>query len=247
MYEDLKGKVVFITGAGSGIGKSTALSFAQQGANIFVVDINETEGKRTKEQCEALGVESAFIKADVSSGSEVEEAVRTCLHIFHRIDIGVNNAGICIGGLTAKSSEEDFDKIISVNLKGTWLCMKHQIQAMTLQGGGVITNTSSIAGLIGLKHHAAYGASKHGIIGLTKTAAVEYASKGIRVNAVCPGTIHTDWVGRVTAKLNKAHPIGRIGMPEEVAEAIVWLSSEKSSFVTGQSLVVDGGRISGEN
>jgi NAD(P)-dependent dehydrogenase (short-subunit alcohol dehydrogenase family) len=124
--------------------------------------------------------------------------------------------------------------------------MKHEIQAMIKYDGGSIVNTASIAGLIGLKHHAAYVASKHGIIGLTKTAAVEYASKGIRVNAVCPGTIHTKWVGRVTDKLNKAHPIGRIGTPEEVAEAIIWLSSEKSSFVTGHSLVVDGGRISGE-
>ncbi|WP_208919948.1 SDR family NAD(P)-dependent oxidoreductase [Paenibacillus uliginis] len=138
MYEDLRGKVVFITGAGSGIGRSTALSFARQCASIFVVDLYETEGKRTIEECESLGGKGAFIKADVSIGSEVEEAVSTCLRTFQRIDIGVNNAGICIGGLTAKCNEEDFDNVISVNLKGTWLCMKHEIQAMTLQGRGVI-------------------------------------------------------------------------------------------------------------
>ncbi|QHT59873.1 SDR family oxidoreductase [Paenibacillus lycopersici] len=246
MEKELINKIAFITGGSSGIGRATAQLLAQRGANVFMVDIDECGGEETISLITAEGGTAVFHKADITKEFEIQRSIEKCINEYGRIDSAINNAGICIGSKTAKYSEEDFDRVIQVNLKGTWLCMKHEIIFMKKQGYGSIVNTSSIAGLVGLKHHAAYVASKHGIIGLTKTAAVEYASNGIRINAVCPGTIKTSWVGENTRSLDRLHPMGRIGQPVEIAEAICWLSSDKSSFMTGQSLVIDGGRIAGE-
>jgi NAD(P)-dependent dehydrogenase (short-subunit alcohol dehydrogenase family) len=246
MEKEFNEMTVFITGGSSGIGRSTAQLLAQRGANVFIVDIDESGGEETKSLISSQGGTAFFHNADIAREYEVQKAIDKCLEMYKRIDFAINNAGICIGAKTAKYTEEEFDKVIQVNLKGTWLCMKHEILVMKKQGQGSIVNTSSIAGLIGLKHHAAYVASKHGVIGLTKTAAIEYASNGIRINAVCPGAIKTGWVGENTGRLDKLHPIGRIGQPIEISEAISWLCSDKSSFMTGQSLVIDGGRIAGE-
>lgn len=240
----MRGKSLLITGGSSGIGRATAMLFARHGASIFIVDKNE--GNEMVSDLHVLGNDAYLHIADVSREDEVEEAIACCEKQLGAIDFAVNCAGMVIGAKTANYSEHDFDQIMQVNLKGTWLCMKYEIQTMLKNRKGAIVNVASIAGLIGLKHHAAYVASKHGIIGLTKTAAVEYAARGLRINAVCPGTIQTDWVGEKTKRADKLHPIGRIGQPEEVAEAILWLCSDKSSFVTGHSLVVDGGRIAGE-
>jgi NAD(P)-dependent dehydrogenase (short-subunit alcohol dehydrogenase family) len=213
MVQEFQGKTLLITGGASGIGKATAQLFAERGANVFIVDLKEKEGKDTVLSINANGGTAFLYKADISKEDEVAQAVSQCVEQFGSIDFAVNNAGILIGAKTAKYAEHEFDRIIQVNLKGTWLCMKHEIQIMLKRGKGTIVNISSIAGMIGLKHHAAYVASKHGIIGLTKTAAVEYASRGLRINAVCPGTVNTDWVGGNTHRLDTLHPIGRIGQP----------------------------------
>jgi NAD(P)-dependent dehydrogenase (short-subunit alcohol dehydrogenase family) len=244
--KELNGKTLFITGGGSGIGRETAKLFAKHGAKVFIVDIDDVAGNETVSFIHAEGRQAYFQHADISKEQEVQQAVAKCMSEFEEIDFAVNNAGTIIGAKTAKYTEQDFEKVIQVNLKGTWLCMKHEIEVMMKRRKGSIVNISSIAGLIGLKNHAAYVASKHGIIGLSKTAAVEYASRGLRINTVCPGTIQTKWVGENTKRLDKLHPLGRVGQPHEIAEAVLWLCSDKASFVTGQSLVVDGGRIAGE-
>lgn len=243
---EFQGKSAFITGASSGIGRTAAIELAKRGACVFIADINEEGGRETVAMIKENGGESHFQRTDITNEQNVIDSISLCNQMYGKIDFAVNNAGIIIGALLADLSEEDWDKVINVNLKGTWLCMKHEIQLMKKQQFGSIVNTSSIAGKIGLKHHAAYVPSKHGIIGLTKTAALEYGEYGIRVNAVCPGTVHTSWVHRVTKKLSNLHALGRIGETEEIAEAIIWLCSDKSSYVTGHSLVIDGGRIAGE-
>ncbi|MCJ7842821.1 SDR family oxidoreductase [Lederbergia sp. NSJ-179] len=243
---EFEGKSAFITGASSGIGRTVAIELAKRGASVFIADINEKGGRETVAMIKENGGESQFQRTDITNEQDVIESVSLCNQMYNKIDFAINNAGIIIGAMLADLSEEDWDKVINVNLKGTWLCMKHEIQLMKKQQFGSIVNTSSIAGKIGLKHHAAYVPSKHGIIGLTKTAALEYGKYGIRVNAVCPGTVHTSWVHRVTKKLSNLHPLGRIAETDEIAEAIIWLSSEKSSYVTGHSLVIDGGRTAGE-
>lgn len=187
-----------------------------------------------------------FHAADVTSEVEVKGAIEACVQRFDAIDFAHNNAGIVISTTTVACTEEIWQKVIDTNLKGYWLCMKHEILQMQNQGYGSIVNTSSISGLIGRAGDMPCNVSKHGIIGLTKTAALENADRNIRINCVCPGAIQTSWVKRVTKGLNELHPMKRIGQPEEVANAVLWLCSDDSSFVTGHSLVIDGGRIAGE-
>jgi NAD(P)-dependent dehydrogenase (short-subunit alcohol dehydrogenase family) len=240
-------KVALITGASFGIGRATAVAFAKRGANVVIADW--IEDRETLDLVIAEGVKGIFVKCDVSKATDVKGLMDQTITAFGRLDFAFNNAGIEGGnGQTDLCSEENWDKTIGINLKGVWMCMKHELTHMLKQEKGVIVNCASIAGLIGFPGLPAYVASKHGVIGLTKTAALEYARRGIRVNAVCPGVIKTPMVDRVTGKdkivekqYESLEPVGRMGQPEEVAEAVVWLCSDASSFVTGQALAVDGG------
>jgi NAD(P)-dependent dehydrogenase (short-subunit alcohol dehydrogenase family) len=251
MAELLKDKVALVTGAGSGIGRASALTFARAGARVVVVDVVIAGGEETVRLIKAAGGEAIFVKADMAKAVEVEAMVNTTVAAFGRLDCAHNNAGIeGVTATTADYPDDDWDRVININLKGVWLCMKYEIPQMLKQGGGAIVNTASGAGLAGVPRMPAYVASKHGVVGLTRTAALEYAKAGIRVNAVCPGVIQTPMVERVTSrrpgmieKMIAAEPIGRIGKPEEIAEAAVWLCSEAASFVTGHAMSVDGGAL----
>ena len=243
-----KDKVVLITGAASGIGQATALAFAKEGAHIALCDIQENKGIETAKLVEKLGGTSMYIHCNISEEEHVKSMIDTVIDKWGRIDCAFNNAGI--EGTPRPSHEctlQDWNKILDVNLKGTWLCMKHEIKAMLENSGGTIVNCSSIAGLVGFVDLAPYTASKHGVIGLTKTAALEYAKKNIRINAVCPGPIDTPMLERFThndnTEFETTDPMGRVGQPEEIAEAVLWLSSPRSSYVTGQALAIDGGWI----
>jgi NAD(P)-dependent dehydrogenase (short-subunit alcohol dehydrogenase family) len=247
----LEGKVALITGAGSGIGRASALAFAREGAKVMVADIIVAGGEETVQLIKNAGGEAAFIKVDVSQAAEVAAMVNKVVETYGRLDCAFNNAGV-EGEFTstAEYSEAGFDKVLAVNLKGVWLCMKYEVPQLLKQGGGAIVNTASGAGLIGVAGLSAYVASKHGVVGLTKTAALEYAKSGIRVNAVCPGVIQTPMVARLTAHqpqmaeaMVAAEPMGRAGKPEEIAEAVVWLCSDAASFVTGHAMSVDGGYV----
>ena len=251
MAGQLDGKVALITGAGSGIGRASALAFAREGAKVAVADIVVEGGEETVRMVKAAGGEAFFIKVDVANAADVEAMVNAVVDTYGRIDCAYNNAGI-EGRLasTDEYPEDMFDKVIDINLTGVWLCMKYELPQMLKQGGGAIVNTASGAGLIGVAGMSAYVASKHGVVGLTKTAALEYAKSGIRVNAVCPGLIQTPMVERITAEqpqlgeaLVAAEPVGRTGKPEEIAESVVWLSSDAASFVTGHAMSVDGGFV----
>ena len=251
MAGQLDGKVALITGAGSGIGRASALAFAREGAKVAVADIVVEGGEETVRMVKEAGGEAFFIKVDVSNAAEVEAMVNAVVDTYGRIDCAYNNAGI-EGRLasTDEYPEDVFDKVIDINLTGVWLCMKYELPHMLKQGGGAIVNTASGAGLIGVAGMSAYVASKHGVVGLTKTAALEYAKSGIRVNSVCPGLIQTPMVERITADqpqlgeaLVAAEPVGRTGKPEEIAESVVWLSSDAASFVTGHAMSVDGGFV----
>ena len=251
MAGQLDGKVALITGAGSGIGRASALAFAREGAKVAVADIVVEGGEETVRMVKAAGGEAFFIKVDVANAADVEAMVNAVVDTYGRIDCAYNNAGI-EGRLasTDEYPEDMFDKVIDINLTGVWLCMKYELPQMLKQGGGAIVNTASGAGLIGVAGMSAYVASKHGVVGLTKTAALEYAKSGIRVNAVCPGLIQTPMVERITADqpqlgeaLVAAEPVGRTGKPEEIAESVVWLSSDAASFVTGHAMSVDGGFV----
>jgi NAD(P)-dependent dehydrogenase (short-subunit alcohol dehydrogenase family) len=246
MNKEFSGKTVIVTGGGSGIGKATALAFGREEANVFIIDIDETAGKETLTQLERSGGNGYFCLADVSNENDVHQAVEQCINVYGQIDCAYNNAGIVVSKSTVECTEEIWDRIINTNLKGIWLCMKYEIPQMLKKQHGVIVNASSIAGLIGRGGDMPYNVSKFGIIGLTKTAALEVAGKGLRINCVCPGAILTPWVKKVSKKLNELQPMGRIGQAEEVADAVLWLCSEKSTFVTGHALVIDGGRIAGE-
>lgn len=246
----MHGKVALVTGAGSGIGQATAILFAREGANVVVSDVNEQGGKKTVECIKSAGGEATFIRADVSSSADVEMLIKTTIHIYGRLDYACNNAGI--GGaqnLTADYSETDWNQLIGINLTGVWLCMKYEIPELLKVGGGAIVNMSSILGLVGFAGAPAYVAAKHGVIGLTKTAALEYSAQNIRVTAVCPAFIQTPMVEKaitdtdVLQMLAEMHPIKRMGKPEEVAELVVWLCSDKASFVMGNAILVDGGFV----
>jgi NAD(P)-dependent dehydrogenase (short-subunit alcohol dehydrogenase family) len=248
MKKPLEGKIALVTGASSGIGRATALVFAREGAKVIVADLDEKGGQETIARVKAVGSEAIFVKTDVSRAMDVEALVRKTLEAYGRLNCAVNNAGTANEwGLLHEASEETWDHVIHINLKGVWLCMKYEIPPMLKQGGGVIVNISSIMGLVGHIHKPIYAASKHGVIGLTKSAALQYAKSGIRVNAVCPGWIRTPITeGRLNDPESRERmiatiPLGRVGSPEEVAEAVVWLCSEAASFVTGHTLLVDGG------
>ena len=255
MTKDLEGKVALVTGGTSGIGRETAVLFAKAGAKVVVAGRRELEGKETVGLVRAAGGDGLFVKADVSKGSEVEALIQKTVEKFGRLDIAFNNAGIeGVWVPLIKQTEEDWDRTIDVNLKGVWLCLKYEILQMLKQGGGgAIVNMASISGLVGFSGAAAYSASKHGVMGLTKAAALETARSKIRINAVCPGAVETPLADRVFGApavhkyVVSIHPIGRFGKPAEIAEAVVWMCSDRASFMTGQSLVLDGGFLAGQN
>jgi NAD(P)-dependent dehydrogenase (short-subunit alcohol dehydrogenase family) len=255
MTAELRGKIAIVTGGTSGIGRDTAVLFAKEGAKVVVAGRREAEGKETIDLVRAAGGDGLFVKTDVSKAADVRALVQKTVEKFGRLDIAFNNAGI-EGSFVpiAEQSEEEWDSVININLKGLWLCLKHEIQQMLKQGGGgAIVNMASVAGLVGFPGGATYCASKHGVIGLTKSAALETARSGIRVNDVCPAVIETPMGDRIwgAPEMKKfglsLHPIGRFGMPMEIAEAVVWMCSERASFMTGQSLVLDGGFLAGPN
>jgi NAD(P)-dependent dehydrogenase (short-subunit alcohol dehydrogenase family) len=244
--------VTLITGGASGIGRAAAMAFADRGARVVIGDLKVDRGEETAHAIERAGGRAVFVKADVSKTGDVESLIGEAVRTFGRLDCAFNNAGIEGQlGTTAACTEENFDRIIAVNLKGMWLCLRSELLQMLRQGGGgAIVNMSSVAGLIGFANLPAYVASKHGVIGLTKSAALEYAKSNIRVNAICPGVIHTEMIDRVTGKdpaLEKQfidlEPMGRMGTPEEIAAGAVWLCSPSASFVTGHALTVDGGLV----
>ena len=255
MTTELQGKVGIVTGGTSGIGRDAAVLFAKAGAKVVVAGRREAEGNETVDMVRAVGGDGLFVKTDVSQAADVHALVRKTVEKFGRLDVAFNNAGIEGNWASiAEQSEEDWDQTIDINLKGTWLCLKYEIQQMLKQGGGgAIVNMASIAGLIGSSGAATYCASKHGVIGLTKSAALENARSGIRINVVCPAVIETPMGDRLWGEpeINKfirgLHPIGRLGMPMEIAEAVVWMCSDRASFMTGQSLVLDGGFLAGPN
>lgn len=245
----MKGKVALVTGAGSGIGRATAELFAVHGAFVVVADKNLDSAKETLDLIKKSGEKGLALEVDISQEDEIKSLIEETIDRFGQLNYACNNAGIeGEQAFTAECSAENWSRVININLSGTWFCMKYQIPEMLKNSDGAIVNVSSIAGLLGFSGIPAYASSKHGMNGLTKTAALEYAEQGIRINAVCPGAIQTPMIDRFVGTesqerkdLIAAHPIGRLGRPEEVAEAIVWLCSEKSSFITGQILAVDGG------
>lgn len=255
MATDLEGKVALVTGGTSGIGRDTAALFAKAGAKVVVAGRREPEGEETVKMIQAAGGDGLFVRTDVSKASEVDALIQRTVEKFGRLDVAFNNAGIeGVWVPIARQSEEDFDRTIAVNLKGVWLCLKYEIRQMLRQGsGGAIVNMSSVTGLLGSGGAAAYSASKHGVIGLTKSAALENAKSGIRVNAVCPAVIETPMADRLfgAPKVHQSavnsHPIGRLGKPIEIAEAVLWMCSDRASFMTGQALVIDGGFMAGPN
>jgi NAD(P)-dependent dehydrogenase (short-subunit alcohol dehydrogenase family) len=247
----MHGKVAIVTGASSGIGRATALHFAAQAAKVLASDVSEQGGEETVAAIRAAGGTAVFVKCDIASAAEVAAMVDRAVAEFGRLDYACNNAGIeGAQASTHECTEANWDRVTGVNLRGTWLCMKHEIPHMLKAGGGAIVNVSSIAGLIGFANIPAYTASKHGMNGLTKSAAIEYAKQNIRVNAVCPGAIQTPMIDRFAGPAGYArealiahHPMGRMGRPEEIARCIVWLCSDEASFITGQALAADGGYV----
>jgi NAD(P)-dependent dehydrogenase (short-subunit alcohol dehydrogenase family) len=251
MTKTMKGKTALVTGAASGIGRATALAFAREGARVVVSDRDARGGEETVALIHRAEGDAVFIRADVSVNAEVEALIARTVDAYGGLDYAFNNAGIeGTMATTADCTEANWDRIIAINLKGTWLCMKHEIPRMVDRNGGVIVNCSSIAGLVGFQTAPAYTASKHGVIGLTQTAALELAKTGVRVNAVCPGVIQTPMIDRAIgddpgklAAFTAMEPIGRFGTPDEIASAVMWLCSDGASFATGIALPVDGGWV----
>jgi len=246
----VSGKVALITGAGAGIGRATALKFADEGASVVLSDVDVEGGKETVELIEKAGGKAVFLKADISQAKDVAALIAKVVDTHGRLDCACNIAGI-LGSMAPfiEQTEENFDRVIAVNQRGTFLCLKAEIEQMLKNGGGAIASVASIAGLVGSAGISPYVASKHAVNGLTKTAALEYAKAGIRVNAVCPGGIDTNMVQDFLSEeftqdmISAMHPIGRIGQPEEVAELMVWLCSDRASFVTGAIVPIDGGFV----
>jgi NAD(P)-dependent dehydrogenase (short-subunit alcohol dehydrogenase family) len=251
MAGQLQNKVILVTGGGSGIGRATSLLLAKEGAKVMIADYVPESAERTVKAVKESGGEASCIAADVSVPQQVEALINQTVATYGRLDGAFNNAGI-EGRMTdtADYPEDVFDRIIAINLKGVWLCMKYEIPQMLKNGGGSIVNTASGAGLVGVPMLSAYNASKHGVVGLTKTAALEFAQKSIRVNCVCPGLINTPMVARMidSGGLNEqefvaAEPVRRMGQPREIGEGVVWLLSDAASFVTGHSMSIDGGFV----
>jgi NAD(P)-dependent dehydrogenase (short-subunit alcohol dehydrogenase family) len=242
-------KVVLITGAGNGIGRATALAFAQHGASVVVADINRDDGEETALMITQAGGVATFMLCDVTKDQDVQAMVNGTLETYGKLDIAFNNAGIEIEqSKLADGEEATYDKIMDVNVKGVWRCMKYQIPALLQQSTSAIVNTASIAGLGAAPKMSIYSASKHAVIGLTKSAAVEYGKKGLRVNAICPAVIDTEMFRRATQNdpqkeqyVRNLHPVGRIGQAEEVAAAVLYLCSDLAGFTTGIALPIDGG------
>jgi NAD(P)-dependent dehydrogenase (short-subunit alcohol dehydrogenase family) len=248
---DFTGKVAFVTGAASGIGREAALAFGREGVRVVVADVSEQGNEETARMIEAQGGRALHVRCDVTRAAEVKAALDKAVEAFGRLDFAFNNAGIepRTPAPTADYDEEEWNRIIDVDLRGVFLCMKYEIPLILKQGGGAIVNTSSGAGLIGIKGSPAYTAAKHGVIGLTRAAALDYAAQNVRINAVCPGYIETPMMTRFTggtaegrAKVVSEEPIGRMGRPQEIANAVLWLCSDASSFIVGHALVVDGGQ-----
>ncbi|WP_145192106.1 MULTISPECIES: SDR family oxidoreductase [unclassified Pseudomonas] len=249
MSMTFSGQVVLVTGGAAGIGRATALAFAGEGLKVVVADLDAVGGEATVASIRAAGGEALFVACDVTQEAQVRQLHERVIETYGRLDYAYNNAGIEIEkGRLAEGSEAEFDAIMAVNVKGVWLCMKYQLPLLMAQGGGAIVNTASVAGLGAAPKMSIYAASKHAVIGLTKSAAIEYAKKRIRVNAVCPAVIDTDMFRRAyEADPRKAefaaamHPVGRIGKVEEIAGAVLYLCSDAAAFTTGHSLTVDGG------
>lgn len=243
------GKSVLVTGAAGGIGRAAALAFAKAGAKVVAADIDARGGEETLALIAKDGGEAIFVKTDIAREAEVEALVAKAVAVYGRLDCAFNNAGIEIESTPLADAEEAlFDRIMAVNVKGAWLCMKHEIRQMLKQGGGAIVNTASVAGLVGAPLQPIYAASKHAVVGMTKTAAAEYGKAGIRINSVCPGVIRTAMLERALEReprreksIVKIHPIGRLGEADEIANAVLWLCSDAASFVTGHQMAVDGG------
>lgn len=250
MDKDLQGKTALVTGAASGIGKAVAILYGQHGANVMLSDVNEELGLKATEEVKATGVNARFFKADVGDAEQCQQLIQETVSAFGQLDIACNNAGI--GGemnLTADYSIEGWQKIINVNLNSVFYCLKYELEAMLKQNiKGSIINMASILGQVGTATAPGYVAAKHGVVGLTQTAAMEYAALGIRINAVGPAYIDTPLLSQLSDEMKQMlvglHPIGRLGRSEEVAELVIWLSSEKASFVTGSYYPVDGGYLS---
>jgi NAD(P)-dependent dehydrogenase (short-subunit alcohol dehydrogenase family) len=247
------GKVAFITGAGSGIGRATAIAFAAEGANVALADIDAAGNEETARLVREYGGQVLTAKCDVTSSSDIQAVIGQTVKEFGRLDVAFNNAGIeQPPAPLVDITEDEWSRLLDVNLRSAFLCMKYEIPAMLKSGGGSIVNTSSGAGVVGIREQAAYVASKHGIIGLTKSVALEYAAQGIRVNAICPGIIETPMMDRFSGgtpegreRVIGQEPVGRMGRPEEIASAVLWLSSDLGSFATGHAMVIDGGQTVG--
>lgn len=249
MNISFENKVALVTGAGSGLGLATVKAFAESGASVVLADANEKAVRSAAEELAAHGHKTLAIQCDVADDAQVQAMVERTVAKFGRLDAAYNNAGIQnVVAEAAEATREDFDRVISVNLRGVWSCMKFELRQMLRQGNGAVVNCSSIGGLVAGPKRGTYQASKHGVLGLTKSAALDYAARGIRINAVCPGIIHTSMLDGMMATqadalkaMLKDVPIGRLGRPEEIASAVLWLCSSAASFMVGHALTVDGG------